>query len=45
MNEALVKDLAQYKNNKDKAVTTAARGIIGVFRQHNPALLEKRDRV
>lgn len=45
MSEALVKDLAQYKNYKDKGVTTAARGLIGVFRIHNPALLERKDRV
>lgn len=44
LSEALVKDLAAYKNNKDKGINTAARGLIGVFRVHNPALLERKDR-
>ena len=45
MDETLLRDLAQYKNYKDKAVTVAARGLIGVFRLKNPDLLIKADRV
>lgn len=45
MDETLLRDLAQYKNYKDKAVTMAARGLIGVYRMKNPELLIKADRV
>jgi protein SDA1 len=40
----LLEDLVQYKNNRDKGVVMAARGLISLFREVNPRLLHKRDR-
>ena len=44
MNEDLLQDLAQYKKAKDKPVSNAARGLIALFRELAPGLLEKKDR-
>ena len=45
MDEALLKDLVLNKKCKEKGVMMAARSLIGFFREHNPTLLEKKDRV
>lgn len=39
-----VQDLALYKKFRNKEVAAAARGLIGIFRELNPSMLEKRDR-
>jgi len=44
MGSELLQDLAEYKKFRDKEVASAARGIIGLFRELNPALLAKKDR-
>ena len=44
MNEDLLQDLAQYKKARDKPVSNAARGLIALFRELAPGLLEKKDR-
>jgi protein SDA1 len=45
MNEDLLSDLVQYKTYKDKAVSTAAKSLIQLFRDKYPQLLHRRDRV
>jgi protein SDA1 len=45
MSEDLLGDLVQYKDYKDKAVTTSAKSLIQLFRVKNPKLLNRRDRV
>ncbi|MED6217510.1 hypothetical protein PIB30_018320 [Stylosanthes scabra] len=44
MNEDLLQDLALYKKSREKAVSIAARSLIGLFREVNPSLLVKKDR-
>ena len=44
MHEDLLQDLAQYKKARDKPVSNAARGLIALFRELAPGLLEKKDR-
>ena len=44
MDEDLLQDLAQYKKARDKPVSNAARGLIALFREIAPGLLEKKDR-
>ncbi|KAK9834281.1 hypothetical protein WJX81_003203 [Elliptochloris bilobata] len=44
MTPELLQDLALYKKFRNKEVASAARGVIGLFRELAPALLEKRDR-
>jgi len=44
MDEDLLGDLVQYKDYKDKAVSTAAKSLIQLFRIKNPKLLNRRDR-
>eukprot|EP00299_Pterocystis_sp_00344_P010143 c4465_g1_i1.p1 GENE.c4465_g1_i1~~c4465_g1_i1.p1 ORF type:complete len:734 (-),score=187.12 c4465_g1_i1:19-2220(-) len=44
MNETLLQDLVQYKNERDKSVSIAARSLIHLFRKLNPKMLHKRDR-
>ncbi|XP_057747263.1 uncharacterized protein LOC130966467 [Arachis stenosperma] len=44
MNEDLLRDLALYKKDREKAVSVAARSLIGLFRELNPSLLVKKDR-
>lgn len=44
MNEDLLQDLSEYKKARDKPVSNAARGLIALFRELAPGLLEKKDR-
>lgn len=44
MDETLLQDLVLYRKFRDKEVSNAARGLIGLFRELNPAMLAKRDR-
>ncbi|XP_015588484.1 protein SDA1 homolog [Cephus cinctus] len=44
MTEDLLRDLAQYKNYRDRSVMMAARSLIALFRHTNPDLLHKKDR-
>jgi len=44
MDEDLLRDLAEYKSHKDKAVMMASRSLIQLFRSTNPELLHKKDR-
>ncbi|KAG2445218.1 hypothetical protein HYH02_008686 [Chlamydomonas schloesseri] len=44
MEEDLLTDLAQYKKFREKQVATAARSLIGAFRDINPEMLAKKDR-
>ena len=39
-----LQDLAMYRKFRDKDVSSAARGLIGLFREINPAMLAKKDR-
>jgi hypothetical protein len=45
MNEDLLRDLAQYKNYKERSVMMAARSLIHLYRASMPELLHKKDRV
>ncbi|KAK7270830.1 hypothetical protein RJT34_26287 [Clitoria ternatea] len=44
MNADLLQDLALYKKSHEKAVSTAARSLIALFREVSPQLLVKKDR-
>ncbi|XP_046740304.1 protein SDA1 homolog [Diprion similis] len=44
MNEDLLRDLAQYKNYRERSVMMAARSLISLFRNTMPDLLHKKDR-
>lgn len=44
LDETLLRDLAEYKSYKDKAVMMAARSLISLFRTTQPELLHKKDR-
>lgn len=44
MTEELLQDLVAYKKNRERAVSSAARSLISLFRELAPALLEKKDR-
>lgn len=44
MNEDLLRDLAQYKNYKERSVMMAAKSLIHLFRRTRPDLLHKKDR-
>lgn len=44
MGEDLLRDLAMYKNYKDKSVIMASRTLIGLYREQMPTLLHKKDR-
>ena len=39
-----LQDLAAYKKYREKEVSSAARGLIGLFREVAPQMLEKKDR-
>lgn len=41
----LLKDLIDYRKSKDKGVITASRGLLQLYREVAPGLLERRDRV
>ena len=45
MEEDLLGDLIEYRKSKDKGVVTAARGLLQLFREVNPGMLKKRERV
>jgi protein SDA1 len=45
MEEDLLSDLIEYRKSKDKGVVTASRGLLQLFREVNPGLLKKRERV
>lgn len=44
MTEDLLQDLALYKKSHEKAISVAARSLIGLFREICPSLLVKKDR-
>ncbi|KAJ7771870.1 SDA1-domain-containing protein [Mycena metata] len=44
MEEDLLGDLVEYRKSRDKAVTSAARGLLQLFREVNPGLLKRRER-
>lgn len=44
MTEDLLRDLAQYKNYRERSVMMAARSLIALFRNTMPDLLHKKDR-
>jgi protein SDA1 len=44
MDSTLLQDLAQYKGYQDKGVASAARSLIGLYREANPELLHRKDR-
>lgn len=45
MDEDLLGDLVEYRKSNDKGVVTAARGLLQLYRDVNPALLKRRERV
>ncbi|KAL8671923.1 MAG: hypothetical protein Q9168_003598 [Polycauliona sp. 1 TL-2023] len=44
MNKTLLQDLVDYRKSKDKGVMMAAKGLLGLYREIAPSMLEKRDR-
>ncbi|KAF8201579.1 protein required for actin cytoskeleton organization and cell cycle progression [Pholiota molesta] len=44
MEEDLLGDLIEYRKSKDKAVTSAARGLLKLYREVNPSMLKRRER-
>ncbi|KAA1473975.1 SDA1-domain-containing protein [Dentipellis sp. KUC8613] len=42
--EDLLGDLIEYRKSRDKAVTSAARGLLQLFREVNPGMLKRRER-
>ncbi|KAK2165091.1 hypothetical protein LSH36_55g08041 [Paralvinella palmiformis] len=44
LGEDLLQDLVMYKTHKDKGVLMAARSLMQLYREKNPALLHKKDR-
>ncbi|PFH47182.1 hypothetical protein AMATHDRAFT_77333 [Amanita thiersii Skay4041] len=44
MDEDLLGDLIEYRKSKDKAVVSAARSLLQLYREVNPALLKRRER-
>ena len=45
IDDTLLQDLVQYKKAKDKSVTMAARALLALFRELDPSMLAKKDRV
>jgi hypothetical protein len=45
MEEDLLGDLVEYRKSRDKAVTAAARGLLQLYREVNPGVLKRRERV
>ena len=45
MEEDLLGDLIEYRKSRDKTVTAAARGLLQLFREVNPGMLKRRERV
>ncbi|KAJ6500345.1 SDA1-domain-containing protein [Mycena sanguinolenta] len=44
MEEDLLGDLIEYRKSRDKAVTSAARGLLQLYREVNPGMLKRRER-
>ncbi|KAH7101085.1 protein required for actin cytoskeleton organization and cell cycle progression [Auriculariales sp. MPI-PUGE-AT-0066] len=44
MDEDLLGDLVAYRKSRDKGVVTAARGLLALYREVNPGLLQRRER-
>lgn len=44
INKTLLQDLVGYRKSKDKGVMMAAKGLLGLYRETAPSMLEKRDR-
>ncbi|KAJ9476150.1 Protein SDA1 [Pseudozyma hubeiensis] len=44
MEETLLEDLISYRRSKDKGVCAAARGLLALYREVNPAMLKKKER-
>jgi protein SDA1 len=45
MEEELLGDLVEYRKSRDKGVITASRGILQLYREVNPGMLKRRERV
>lgn len=45
MEDDLLGDLIEYRKSRDKAVTAAARGLLQLYREVNPGMLKRRERV
>lgn len=45
MDEDLLGDLVAYRKSRDKTVVAAARGLLQLFREVNPSMLKRRERV
>jgi len=45
MEEDLLGDLVEYRKSRDKAVTASARGLMQLYREVNPGMLKRRERV
>ena len=43
--EDLLGDLVEYRKSRDKTVTAAARGLLQLYREVNPGMLKRRERV
>lgn len=41
----LLSDLVEYKKSRDKGVMVAARGLLQLYREVNPGLLKRKERV
>ncbi|SCZ98479.1 BZ3500_MvSof-1268-A1-R1_Chr7-1g09173 [Microbotryum saponariae] len=44
MEKDLLDDLVEYRLSKDKGIMVAARGLLALYREVNPGLLQRRDR-
>ena len=45
MDGDLLGDLVEYRKSKDRSIVGAARGLLQLYREINPSLLKRRDRV
>lgn len=45
MDGDLLGDLVEYRKSKDRSIVAAARGLLQLYREINPSLLKRRDRV
>jgi protein SDA1 len=45
MEEDLLSDLVEYRKSRDKTVIAAARGLLQLYREVNPSMLHRRERV
>lgn len=45
MEEDLLSDLIEYRKSRDKQVVAASRGLLRLYREVNPGMLKKRERV